>query len=541
MLELETSIYICPQILLISELSSLYAIERGVRVEFKYLFNLILIDSYKMSRVIEAYGNVKIMEDDKSTIPLYIVLPPRFSKEEASIVERPKALISNYREIIKKLEAFRTAEEKEAFLVEYVKKELRDKGISPDNIDRIVTLIIDDVFFGYGRIGTLMRDENLEEIMINGVGLPVFVVHKRYGMCMTNIEYESPEALYELIDWLSNYSGRKVNYETPLLDAHMPDGSRANVAVSPAVPNGPSVTIRKFKKVPFNIIDLIKLKTLSIDLAAFLWLGVEGMGIQPCNILVAGGSGSGKTTMLNALAMFMPHSERIVTVEDTLELNFEFLENWVAMEANPSVLGETRINSEALVENTLRMRPDRVIVGEVRGREAYSLLVAMDIGLDGSMCTIHANTARDSTLRLMDDPMNIPIRMIPLIDLVLVMNRHFFRGKGVIRRVTEVAEIAGIEKEVIQLGDIYTWRAKEDKVARTDYPILLKDKIADRCSVSKKQLNMELFLREKVLEYMVKRDINDNTEVIEMIHNYNMNPRSVLSKINPKLVRYARK
>ncbi|MBU4341268.1 MAG: Flp pilus assembly complex ATPase component TadA [Candidatus Altiarchaeota archaeon] len=494
-----------------------------------------------MPEVIEAYGDVKIMRDEESTLPLYIVLSPKFSKNETSVVERPKALISNYREIIKELESFRTSEEKEAFLIEYVKKQLKEKGISSDNMDRIVTVIIDDVFLGYGRIGPLMRDEHLEEIMVNGVGIPAFVVHRKYGMCMTNIQYDSQDTLYELINWLSNYSGRKIDYGTPLLDAHMPDGSRANVAVSPAAPNGPSVTIRKFKKVPFNIIDLIKLKTLSVDLAAFLWLCVEGMGIQPCNILVAGGSGSGKTTMLNALAMFVPHNERIVTVEDTLELNFEFLENWVAMEANPSVLGKTRINSEALVENTLRMRPDRVIVGEVRGGEAYTLLVAMDIGLDGSMCTIHANTARDSTLRLMDEPMNIPIRMIPLIDVVLVMNRHFSRSTGVIRRVTEVAEIAGIEKDVVQLGDIYKWKSKEDDVARTEYPILLKERISERCSMSKKQLNAELFLREKVLEYMVKKNIGDTGRVIEMMHRYITNPKAVLSKINPKLVRYLKR
>jgi len=494
-----------------------------------------------MPEVIEAYGNVKIMRDSKSTLLLYIVLSPKFSENEASVVERPKALISNYREIIKKLESFKTSEEKEAFLIEYVKKQLKGKGLSSDNMDRMVTIIIDDVFLGYGRIGPLMRDENLEEIMINGMGIPVFVVHRKYGMCMTNIQYDSHDTIYELIDWLSNYSGRKIDYETPLLDAHMPDGSRANVAVAPAAPNGPSVTIRKFKRVPFNVINLIKLKTLSIGLGAFLWLCVEGMGIQPCNILVAGGSGSGKTTMLNALAMLVPHSERIVTVEDTLELNFEFLENWVAMEANPSVLGKTKINSEALVENTLRMRPDRVIVGEVRGKEAYTLMVAMDIGLDGSMCTIHANTARDSTLRLMDEPMNIPIRMIPLIDIVLVMNRHFSRSKGVIRRITEVAEISGIEKDVVQLGDIYKWKPKEDEVARTEYPILLKEDLADRYSMSKKQLNAELFLREKVLEYMVKKDISDNTRFIEMMHRYNTNPKAVLSKINPKLVRYLKK
>jgi len=491
-----------------------------------------------MPEVIESYGDVKVTRSKESTLPMYILLPPKFSNKELAIIDRPKALTSNYREIIKELESFRTAEEKEEFLVDYIKNQLKGKGISQDNLDRIVTMVMDDVFLGYGRIGPLMRDENLEEIMINGIGLPVFVVHRKHGMCMTNIQYENHESLQELIDWISQYSGRKIDYETPLLDAHMPDGSRANVAIAPAAPSGPSVTIRKFKKVPFNIIDLIKLKTLSIDLAAFLWLCVEGLGLQPCNILVAGGSGSGKTTMLNALAMLIPHIERIVTIEDTLEFNFEFLENWVALEANPSVLGKSRVSAEALVENSLRMRPDRVIVGEVRGREAYTLFVAMDIGLDGSMCTIHANTARDTTLRLIDAPMEIPLNMMPLVDLILVMNRHFKRGKGVIRRVTEVAEVAGVDKEVVQLGGIYKWGATTDDIKRTDYPILLKEKIAERSNLKKKQVNAELFIREKVIEYMVKKDISDNKGVIDIIYMYNTNPKALLSKINPKLIRY---
>jgi len=491
-----------------------------------------------MPKLIEAYGDVKIMRSKESTLPMYILLPPKFSDNELAIIERPKALVSNYREIIKKLDSFRTSEEKEQFLVDYIKNQLKDRKISPENMDRIVTTVMDDVFLGYGNIGPLMRDENLEEIMINGIRLPVFVVHRRHGMCMTNIQYETHEPLRELIDWLSQYSGRKIEYEIPLLDAHMPDGSRANVAIAPAAPNGPSITIRKFKRVPFNIINLIKLKTIPIDLAALLWLCVEGLGLHPCNILVAGGSGSGKTTILNALAMFIPHIERIVTVEDTLELNFEFMENWVAMEANPSVLGETKISAEALVENTLRMRPDRVIVGEVRGKEAYSLFVAMDIGLDGSMCTIHANTARDSTLRLIDEPMNIPLRMIPLADIIIVMNRHFSRATGVIRRATEVAEISGVEKDVVQLGGIYKWDGKTDEIKRTEYPILLKEKIAERCNLTKKQVNAELFIREKVFEYMIRKNISDNSRVTSIIHKFNSNPKAILSKINPKLIRY---
>lgn len=489
-----------------------------------------------MPDVLDSYGNVKIMRDEGSNVPLYIVLPAKFSDDEEEIIKNPKALVTNYNEIIKKLESFRTAVEKEEFLRRYLEVQLGQKNISSENLDKVVSIVMDDVFLGYGRIGSLMRDENLEEIMINGIEIPVFVVHKKYGMCMTNIEYENYESINELINWLSTYTGRKIDENFPLLDAHMPDGSRANVAIPPASPNGPAITIRKFKRTPYNIIDLITLKSISIDLAAFLWVCVEGFGIRPCNMIIAGGSGSGKTTLFNALAMFMPPSERIVTVEDTLELNLEFVDNWVALEAKPSVIEKTatRLDMDALVANTLRMRPDRVLVGEVRGTEVEALFVAMDIGLNGSMGTIHANNARETTLRLMGPPMNLPIRMFSVLDLIIVMNRYYDRKKGVIRRITEVAEIGGIEKDVVQIGSVYKWDMGKDSISRTEYPILLKETIARRCQLTKKDLDTELYVREKILGYMVNNKIRDNKSIIEIIHKYYKDPKSIISRIQVK-------
>lgn len=491
-----------------------------------------------MPEILTSYKDIKIMRDEESDLPVYIVLPPKFSDEEANIVKNTKAFATaaNYDEVIKKLETFRTVGEKEEFLKQYLKAQLGQKTISPENLDKIISMIMDDIFFGYGRIGTLMRDDNLEEIMINGIEIPVFIVHKKYGMCMTNIQYEDTESINELIGWLSKYTGRKIDETTPLLDAHMPDGSRANVVIPPTAPNGPSITIRKFKRAPYNIIDLIILRSISIDLAAFLWVCVEGFGINPCNILVAGGSGSGKTTLLNALSMLIPPSERIVTVEDTLELNLEFMDNWVALEATPSVIEKmaTRLDMDALVENSLRMRPDRVFVGEVRGVEAETLFVAMDIGLNGSMGTIHSNNARETTIRLMEKPMNLPIRMFTLLDLIVVVNRYYDKKRGVIRRVTEVAEIAGIENDMVQLGNVYEWDMVKDLISRTEYPIILKEKIAEKCKLTKRELDKEIYVREKVIEYMVRNNIRDNKKVIDILRKYHKDPKSVISMIQSK-------
>jgi len=485
---------------------------------------------------LESYENVKILGRGPDVLPQYLVTFPELSEKERDVVENPHSIVKDYKAILKNVDAIASPSEKEDYIKDYLRQQLNRKGIPTKNQDFLIATIVDQVFFGYGRIGPLMRDEQLEEIMINGVERPIFVVHRKHGMCETNIKFEDKESLNEIIKWLSNYVGREINESTPLLDAHMPDGSRANVAIPPAAPYGPSITIRKFKKVPYNVIDLIKVGSMTPELAAFLWLCVEGMGIHPINMLISGGAGSGKTTLMNALAMFIPYTERIITVEDTLELNFDFMDNWVPLEAMPAVfdIHRSKLDMHMLLKNALRMRPDRVIVGEVRGQEAETLMVAMDIGMRGSMGTIHANNARETTLRLMDEPMSVPIRMLPLLNILVVMNRIYDRRKGMIRRVTQVAEITGIEGDVVQMGDIYQWKMNVDQIVRTEFPVMLIDKLAERCNIQKKRIQTELLVREKILQYMVNNDISENKDVISLLQKYHVNPQLVIDEIKSK-------
>lgn len=482
--------------------------------------------------VLDSYGRVKIVRDRSDEMLKYLVITPSLTEEEGKIIKDPENIIPDFKGVMKQVGELKTSSEKEEFIHAHVKDLLSDKNVSEEKLDYLTSIILDEVFLGYGLIGELMRDDRLEEVMINGVHIPIFVVHRKYGMCKTNLSYETQGKLDDLIKWMTSYTGRQISEKKPLLDAHLPDGSRANVTVPPASPHGPAVTIRKFKRVPYNIIDLIKLGTMSTELAAFLWVCIEGFGLKPCDILIAGGAGSGKTTLMNALSMFIPKTDRIVTVEDTLELNFGFMDNWVSLEATPHATGDAgEISMHSLVKNSLRMRPDRVIVGEVRGIEAETLLVAMDIGLDGSMGTIHANNARETTIRLMDPPMNVPIRMIPLIDLIIVMNRIYDRTKGMVRRITQVAEVSGVEKDVVQLGDIYTWDLESDQITRTMYPIMLKEKIAKGAGITKKRVNTEIYIRERILKYMVEKDIKDNQKVISLLQQYHTSPKEVISQI----------
>jgi flagellar protein FlaI len=483
--------------------------------------------------VLESYENVKIIDRGHDILPEYRVSYPNLSEQERHVVEEPFTIVRDYKGVLKDIDEIPSPAEKETFIRHYLTEQLKKKSIASSNQDYLISTILDQVFLGYGKLGPLMRDEHLEEIMINGIERPLYVVHRKYGMCQTNLKFESKEELNKIISWLSNYVGREISEGRPLLDAQMPDGSRANVAIPPAAPYGPAMTIRKFKKVPYNVIDLIKIGSMTPELTAFLWLCVEGMGINPINMLISGGAGSGKTTLLNALSMFIPYTERIITVEDTLELNFDFMDNWVPLEAMPNVLeiGKTRLDMDMLLKNALRMRPDRVIVGEVRGEEAQTLMVAMDIGMRGSMGTIHANNSRETTLRLLDEPMAVPLRMMPLINVIVVLNRIYDRRKGMIRRVTQVSEISGIEGEVVQIGDVYTWNMQFDKISKTEYPILLIDRLADRCNIPKKRIQTELLVREKVLQYMVNRDIQENKDVFNFIQKYHADPQLLIDEI----------
>ncbi|MFA4907944.1 MAG: ATPase, T2SS/T4P/T4SS family, partial [archaeon] len=225
-----------------------------------------------------------------------------------------------------------------------------------------------DKSIGFGPLSEMMRDPTLEEIMINSED-KVFVFHKDFGMCKANTAFSNREEFLDLISRIANTVGRKFDSYNTFLDARLPDGSRANATYPTITPVSPTLTIRKFSQIPLSIIDLISNRTMNSELAAFLWAMVEGMRIEPMNLIVAGGTGCGKTTTLNALSTFIRANERIITIEDTLELDLGSRENWVQMESRPKTRDEIDVTMDDLLKNSLRMRPDRIIVGEVRGPE----------------------------------------------------------------------------------------------------------------------------------------------------------------------------
>ena len=325
--------------------------------------------------------------------------------------------------------------------------------LTRDERREIVRQLTDDIL-GYGPLEPLLRDDTITEIMVNA---PDRVYIERNGKLEhTNVRFVDESHVMRIIDKIVSQVGRRVDESSPMVDARLPDGSRVNAIIPPLALNGPTVTIRKFARDPYTINDLITFGTLSARAAQFVAACVRGK----LNILISGGTGTGKTTTLNAMSAFIPNDERIVTIEDAAELQLQ-QEHVITLESRPAnIEGTGEIRIRELVRNALRMRPDRIIVGEVRGAETVDMLQAMNTGHEGSLTTIHANSPRDALSRLetlvLTAGVELPHRAIreqiaSAFDLLIQIER-LVDGS---RRVTQISEVLGMEADVVTMQDIF--------------------------------------------------------------------------------------
>lgn len=323
-----------------------------------------------------------------------------------------------------------------------------EKVIIPnDQIEQIIQQIINESV-GYGPLEALLRDDSITEIMVNGA-YEVFI-EKQGKIEKTNVRFKDDEHVRHIIDRIIAPLGRRIDESSPMVDARLLDGSRVNAVIPPISIDGPSISIRKFKKDPFTLEDLMGFGSFSNEMATFLQAAVEAKA----NILVSGGTGSGKTTLLNVLSASIPRGERIVTIEDMAELRFNY-DNLVRLEARPpNMEGKGEVTINHLVKNALRMRPDRIIVGEVRGSEAIDMLQAMNTGHEGSLTTVHANSPKDALGRLeaMVIMSGLPLTVevirgyfVGALDLIVQTSR-FSDGK---RRIVSIAELVEEDEEII--------------------------------------------------------------------------------------------
>jgi len=362
----------------------------------------------------------------------------------------------------------------------------------------------------------LLSDKKLEEIAVNGPNEPVFIFHRDYGRCETNLEMDE-DSILEFIGGVAEDSADYINKTKPFLDAKLPDGSRLNATIPPATPEGPTMTISRFREKPFSILDLIENNTIPKDAAAFLWTAVEGEKNYPMNTLVIGGTGAGKTTTLNTLMTFVPTEERISCIEDTMELNFFGRKNLVRMVTVPPMQSREPITMNDLLENALRMRPDRLVVGEVRGKEAGSLFNAMNVG-HSAMGTLHANSPNELAARLTNPPMNVPENMLALIDLIVVQKK-IVHGNDVRRRVSTITEVSRSEGGV-GFNELFMYDEEEDKLKRTDTPSRKLEELGSLAGKSLGEMQEGLEHKKTYLEKLLERGIHGLEETNEKIQDY---------------------
>ena len=467
--------------------------------------------------------------NNNEIIPQYTIVKQDYSSEERIILGEIRENLVDL--AISTGENYQLNEDK---LLKDIKNFLinrfnESESITNDYLESLSQKLLRDIV-GYGKIDSLIQDDDLEEIMIIGINKPIFVYHRKYGMMKTNIQFDDERELMDLIDSIARQINRRIDQESPILDGRLTDGSRINATIPPISADGPSLTIRKFKKDPFTIIDLINSKTISIELAAFFWLCFDGLGVKSANAIISGGTSSGKTTTLNALSAFINPNERIITIEDTLELQIPH-EHVIRMETRPANVenkGELTMND--LVKNSLRQRPDRIIVGEVRAEEAITLFTALNTGHSG-FGTLHSNDARETITRLTNEPMSVPQIMIQAIDFIIMQNRIYTPSGDSYRRISEVAEVVGIEEGVVQLNKLFQWNPEKDMIENISISSKTLNHIANLSGVSLNEIYLEIENREMILKHMTTQDIRSVKEVNEVIELYYKNPQYVLKQI----------
>ncbi len=467
--------------------------------KYEILLNEIIID-------------VSIMDDDSESVPLYLTSLNNISEMTKVILEKIR------QEFISQVNLGNVHFEENAEIVKI--KDMFKHEVSSllrkyfPNLEKktehmlLNYLISQDL--GLGDLEIVLKDDNLEEVVVNGVKEPVWVYHKEIGWCKTNIVLKSEKQIRHYATMIGRDVNKEISLLAPLLDAHLTSGDRVNATLYPISSHGNTMTIRKFAKEPWTITDFLKRKTISYVAAATLWLALE----NELSIIIVGGTGSGKTSMLNVLANFFPPNQRILSIEDTRELRLPESLHWVPMEtrsANPEGKGE--ITMLHLLVNSLRMRPDRIIVGEIRRRqEAEILLEATHTG-HSVYGTFHANTAEEAIIRMSSPPIDLPKQMLNSISLFLVQNRN--RRSGA-RRTFQVAEI-------LESGDVnilYQYNPRTDELVAKNASRTFRKQITLFTGMTDEEINQDLKNRMKLLKWLVDNNIRDVNKIGAVMADY---------------------
>jgi flagellar protein FlaI len=485
------------------------------------------IEEIDLLPIEEPFAYVRVTLNHKSNEYIYNVIEPDLTRKEQNMLEfilETLNRVLNYKE-----GEIENDEEKRQMLEERIREIIEDYMLElPENAKRKIIYYIIRDYVGYGKIDVITRDTNVEDVSCDGTAIPIFLYHREYGSIKSNVVYETDEELEGFIVSLAQRCGKTITVADPILDATLPDGSRLNATLGREITTrGSSYTIRRFKADPLTMIDLLNFNTLSAEMAAHLWLAVQ----YGESIIFAGGTASGKTSTMNSSSIFIPTSAKIISIEDTREVNLPH-ENWIA--------GVTRGGAEAenasdidmydLLRAALRQRPEYVLVGEVRGKETMTMFQAMATG-HTTYSTMHADSVKSIVYRLENPPIGIPRVLLSALNLVVIHGQMRVKDKRV-RRVSQIVEIIGIEPMTLEIitNQVYEWQPGGDSFKYGGHSNLY-EKIMDLEDKTAEDVLEELNNRADVIRWMQKKGIRGYVEVWEIVAEYYDNPQRILDRI----------
>ena len=485
--------------------------------------------------VTEPFSYIRVTYNQSTSDYLLSVIEPELDDFEQETLEMIKGTLEKTLDYEwDKLDVM----DKKTYLEKSVDSFIKTRGITlePISEDKIKYYIGRD-FVGYGQIDALMNDTHVEDISCDGVGIPLFVFHNKYESIKSNIVFPDENVLNSFVISLGQRCGKQLSVSNPILDGTTPEGHRVQATYAREVTTrGASFTIRRFKEKPFTPVELIKYGTASPEIVAYLWLSVE----HGESAIICGGTASGKTATLNAIALFIPPGAKVVTMEDTREINLPH-ENWIpgttrsgTGERGPDGKAAGEIDMYDLVRAALRQRPNYIIVGEVRGKETYTMFQAMATG-HTTYSTMHADSVKGMVNRLENPPINCPRILLTALRNVLIQT-HARVGMDMVRRIKQVIEIVGFEPETNELisNTVYEWDQATDKFVFKGHSFLF-DKIMEMKNLTHEELMDEFQRRVDIVKYMLAKDMSDHNDIWNLIRAYYKNPKASADRVRREL------
>lgn len=476
---------------------------------------------------VEADGvpaHVKIIESEDEYVLNYLV-------ERPEIHTATEAVLNELKEKVVRGVKLSTEEFVDSKALAKVKQKFRDEALEllneelPETNEDTKHVLIGNLIhemLGLGDVEILLNDEHLEEIVINGSDEPAWVYHKELGWLKSDVNFEDEDEVYNYASEIGRRVGKNISSLHPLLDAHLPSGDRTNATLYPISTHGNTITIRKFARDPWTITDFISNGTVDREVAAFLWLCLQ----YELNVIVSGGTGAGKTSLLNVLMPFIPPNQRVLSIEDTREVSLPEFLHWVPLttrEPNPE--GKGGVSMLDLLVNALRMRPDRILVGEIRRkRQAEVLFEAMHTG-HSVYSTLHADTAEQTVRRLVNPPIDVPETMVDAVDVNVVMFRDRRRN---FRRAMEVAEVSEDESGELGADVIYEWHSKEDEIEKKQESQSIYQTLKLHAGMTREEMDQNIEEKKMILKWMEDKEVDSVDRVGSVIAEYYSNPDKVV-------------